>query len=92
MFLPFDDLYTKSDAKHVSLDTLAPPNGDAMALEGLRELTVRRDHSCGRECFRLDTADTDYHIQWYVLLEKYLFQMLATTQPWLCSRLELGLF
>lgn len=60
MFLYFGDLYTKANTKHVSLDTLAADD-DVVALEGLRELTVRRDQSVGRECLKLDSADVEYH-------------------------------
>jgi len=71
MYLPFEDLYAKFDSKHVSLDVFAPPDGDAVALEGLRELTLRRGMSVERECFRTtDSADIQFHIQWLVIHNK----------------------
>jgi hypothetical protein len=63
MFLHFGDLYSKAHSKHLSFDSLAP-NDDAVVLEGLRELTLRRGRAVGRECQRLAAPDLATHAEW----------------------------
>jgi BRO1-like domain len=85
MYLHFDDLYTKANSPPISLDSLAPDNSDATVLAGIRELSLRRNQSVGRECCKFETSDTiEKHIH---IFEKYLgllqqFISAATTKHW----------
>lgn len=84
MFLHFCDLYQKAHSKHVSLDVLAP-NNDAIALEGLRELTLRRDQAIGRECMKLETSNLAFHAdRWVELGNGHTMPPLLTQSTRLC--------
>ena len=56
MHLQFDDLYENTHTKPLSLTALAPPDSDVSVLEGLRELTTRRNLSAGNESFQVMDA------------------------------------
>jgi hypothetical protein len=63
MYLHFDDLYTAAGSVPTSLDPLAPAASDLSVLEGLRELSARRNQSVCREGFVLGEVNVAEHIK-----------------------------
>lgn len=62
-WLHFGDNYSKTSTKHVQFDQLVPGE-DVSVLEGLRELTLRRDQSCGAESLKQHQATLEDQAQW----------------------------
>ena len=60
---PFLILDAAWPGRRACVQVVAP--SDALALEGLRVLTLRREQSVQRECLRLESqASPEHHAQW----------------------------
>jgi len=62
-WLHFGDNFTKASTKHVAFQ-LEIPSDDPATLEGLRELTLRRDQACRAECYKQPDATLEDQAQW----------------------------
>jgi hypothetical protein len=65
--LHFSDGYTACTTRHASFDTagvLPTSSSCPLHLEGLRELTLRRDQALCGECLRLQSSTLDYRLGW----------------------------
>jgi hypothetical protein len=60
--LNFGDNYSKATTKHVQFDQLV--RDDVSVLEGLRELTLRRDQSVRGECLKQPGTTLEDQAQW----------------------------
>ncbi|GAB4823071.1 hypothetical protein N2152v2_010117 [Parachlorella kessleri] len=79
--LLFGDDFTKASTKHFAFQ-LEIASADPAALEGLRELTLRRDQACRAECYKLPHATLEDQAQWFVKYLALLRQFVASASHW----------